>query len=255
VQKTAAALRNTQAALRAANDEVANQRRQKAQLLKYKVEVQKQAADDAANASRPTSALSGASRPLSPTRSARTASPMPRASSHASGGGHADDAESGGGGSGRVSVASSRDGGPPSSARSAATRSERTSARGGDDSHLLADGAVEGATAHTESVGQHTLAHDDSEELMERLQADGWRRKYEGELDRLQQLERDNERMRDALLRVETLVPVRHVPASSSQHVTPSSRSSFADECACGLMGLLDAGYAGKRWFASRPAA
>ena len=234
MQKTAAALRNTQAALRAANNEVANQRRQKAQLLKYKVEAQKQATDDAANASRPTSTLSGAaSRPLSPTRSARTASPVPRASSRASGGGHADDADSGGGGSGRVSVASSRDGGPPSSARSAATRSEKTSARGGDGSHRSADGVVEGDAAHSESGGQHALAYDDSEELMDRLQAEAWRRKYEGELDRLQQLERDNQRMREALLRVETLVPVR----MALEKTAGQQRGSFADERACGLVG------------------
>lgn len=216
VQKTAAALRNTQAALRAANNEVTNQRRQKAQLLKYKVEAQKQAADDAANASRSTSALSGASRPLSPTHSARTLSPVPRASSRPSRGGHADDADSGGGGSGRVSVASSRDGGPPSSARSTATRSERPSARSGDDSHRTADGVVEGTAAHSESKGQHALAYDDSEELIDRLQAEAWQRKYEGELDRLQQLERDNQHMREALLRVETLLPVRHVLAHST---------------------------------------
>ena len=67
MQQTAVALRNTQAALRTANSEVANQRRQKTQLLKYKVEAQKQAA----HASRPTSALSG-SRALSPTRSLGT---------------------------------------------------------------------------------------------------------------------------------------------------------------------------------------
>ena len=61
---------------------------------------------------------------------------------------------------------------------------------------------------------EHALAYDDSEELMDRLQAEAWRRKYEGGLARLQQLERDNQRMREALVRVETLVPVRSPPPS-----------------------------------------
>ena len=82
---------------------------------------------------------------------------------------------------------------------------------------------------------EHALAYDDSEELMDRLQAEAWRRKYEGGLARLQQLERDNQRMREALVRVETLVPVRSPPPletkrhSALRHLGTAARAEKSE--------------------------